>query len=78
MIHAGSETKLKREKLQREIHDKAMRVSDSWGHSVMSIIEAAEAVATGANNYVKRRPWTSIVIAAGVVLLAGMQLGRRR
>lgn len=63
--------------LQREIRGKAERVKDSVNRSVSSVADAAETVVTEANAYVKQRPWTSIAIASGVVLMVGMLLGRR-
>jgi len=72
MIHEGGDSTL-----QREIHGKAESVKNSLHRSVSSVTDAAEAAVTGTNDYVKQRPWTSIAIASGVVLLAGMLLGRR-
>jgi len=71
-IHEGGDSTL-----QREIRGKAERVKDSVNRSVSSVTDAAEAAVTEAGDYVKQRPWTSLAIASGVVLLVGMLLGRR-
>lgn len=64
-----------------EVRHRGMRLLDTAlvkaQDAQASAVVAGKEMAASADDYVKENPWTAIVAAAGVGLLAGVILGRK-
>ena len=64
--------------LQRRLEKQTAQLSRTAGKSVDWVTDTAKNVTVGSGRYIKKNPWSAVVMTAAAALLVGALLGRRR